>query len=147
MGFNYFYNNNFAINDVPIIFFNFIKNTKKYSILSINNSFTFNGYTLQVIGDDYYYMYYNNHGIFFFKKMTYFTFLCRYHNILKRIDTTEMSNQELKNIDQMIHDIKILQILNATFQYCPQFIFQAFLIIYRNYKCIITGKCLRFFKY
>lgn len=42
-------------------------------------------------------------------------------------------------IIERIRDVNAIQTLNAIFQYCPQVLFQSYLIIYRHYKCIITG--------
>ena len=43
-------------------------------------------------------------------------------------------------IKEKIKDINAIQILNTMFQYCPQFLFQAYLIIFRKYKFVLTGK-------
>lgn len=50
-----------------------------------------------------------------------------------------MVNEEWDLIKQRIRDVNAIQTVNAIFQYCPQFLFQSFLIVYRKYKCVITG--------
>lgn len=42
-------------------------------------------------------------------------------------------------IVEEIRDVSAIQTVNAIFQYCPQFLFQSFLIIYLKYKCLLTG--------
>lgn len=68
----------------------------------------------------------------------------RYQNILHKIARKEISIQEdeehnIELIVDRIRDVNAIQTVNAIFQYCPQFLFQSFLIIYRHYKSLITG--------
>ncbi|KAJ6633326.1 XK-related protein 5, partial [Pseudolycoriella hygida] len=65
--------------------------------------------------------------------------LYRYHHILQRIDRSKASNQELNAIRKAINSVNSVQTLNAIFQYCPQFLLQSYLIIYRENKSIFTG--------
>lgn len=87
----------------------------------------------------------------------------RYHGILRRVEQDKSNHhlylqQQLHQdaqphrhhhqsngalvmaIRHQISDANAIQTMNATFQYCPQFLFQSFLIVYRKYKCILTGK-------
>lgn len=64
----------------------------------------------------------------------------RYHDILRKVEKDKGVNQELELIKQRIRDVNAIQTVNAVFQYCPQFLFQSFLIVYRKYKCVLTGK-------
>lgn len=50
-----------------------------------------------------------------------------------------MNNHEYMFLKNRIKEIDSIQIINAIFQYLPQFTFQAYLISIRNYKCVITG--------
>lgn len=68
----------------------------------------------------------------------------RYQNILHRIARKDISipEDEEHNIEMIvdrIRDVNAIQTVNAIFQYCPQFLFQSFLIIYRHYKSLVTG--------
>ncbi|CAD7080622.1 unnamed protein product [Hermetia illucens] len=63
----------------------------------------------------------------------------RYHSILRKVDKDKMTTQEVEYVRNMIREVNVLQTVNAILQYCPQFMFQAFLIVYKKYKCIITG--------
>lgn len=86
----------------------------------------------------------------------------RYHGILRRVeqDKSHHHHQYQQQLHQhvqhhqrqqhsngalvmvirhQISDANAIQTMNATFQYCPQFLFQSFLIVYRKYKCILTG--------
>lgn len=51
-----------------------------------------------------------------------------------------MTTQEVEYVRNMIREVNVLQTVNAILQYCPQFMFQAFLIVYKKYKCVITGQ-------
>lgn len=90
----------------------------------------------------------------------------RYHGILRRVEQDKSNHhhhyqQQVQQhaahqhqhqqhsdgalvmaIRHQISDANAIQTMNATFQYCPQFLFQSFLIVYRKYKCILTGKSL-----
>ncbi|XP_055689296.1 uncharacterized protein LOC129793362 [Lutzomyia longipalpis] len=61
----------------------------------------------------------------------------RYHNILRTIEKGPI--QEVDVIRYKIREVNAIQTVNSVLQYCPQFIFQSFLIIHRKYKCVITG--------
>ncbi|XP_059615022.1 uncharacterized protein LOC132260729 [Phlebotomus argentipes] len=61
----------------------------------------------------------------------------RYHNILRKIEKGPI--QEVDVIRYKIREVNAIQTVNSVLQYCPQFIFQSFLIIHRKYKCVITG--------
>lgn len=50
-----------------------------------------------------------------------------------------MTSQEIENTKEKIDEINAIQTFNAIIQYFPQFLFQAYLISFRNNKCIITG--------
>lgn len=50
-----------------------------------------------------------------------------------------MTSQEIENVKEKIEEINAIQTFNAIIQYFPQFLFQAYLISFRNNKCIITG--------
>ncbi|XP_037051926.1 uncharacterized protein LOC119085604 [Bradysia coprophila] len=63
----------------------------------------------------------------------------RHYNILKAIDKDKASNQEANAIRKAITNVNSVQTLNAIFQYCPQFLLQSFLIIYRENKSVVTG--------
>lgn len=65
---------------------------------------------------------------------------CRHHKILKAIDKDKSTNQETNAIRKAISNVNSVQTLNAIFQYCPQFLLQSFLIIYRENKSVLTGK-------
>lgn len=69
-----------------------------------------------------------------------FSHLLRYHNILRKVEKDKSVNEEWELIKQRIRDVNAIQTVNAIFQYCPQFLFQSFLIVYRKYKCVITGE-------
>lgn len=66
----------------------------------------------------------------------------RHHNILRKIDKDKSSNQETNAIRKAIYNVNSVQTLNAICQYCPQFLLQSFLIIYRENKSVLTGKKL-----
>ncbi|GAB0089954.1 XK-related protein [Sergentomyia squamirostris] len=61
----------------------------------------------------------------------------RYHNILRTIEKIPI--QEVDVVRYKIREVNAIQTVNSVLQYCPQFIFQSFLIIHRKYKCVITG--------
>lgn len=67
----------------------------------------------------------------------------RYHGILRRVEQDKSGHHHnsarVQAIRHQISDANAIQTMNATFQYCPQFLFQSFLIVYRRYKCILTG--------
>lgn len=68
----------------------------------------------------------------------------RYHNILHKISRKDKSMAEdeehtVELIVDRIRDVNAIQTVNAIFQYCPQFLFQSFLIVYRHYKYLMTG--------
>lgn len=70
----------------------------------------------------------------------------RYQNVLHKISRKVKSMAEdeehaVELIVDRIRDVNAIQTVNAIFQYCPQFLFQSFLIVYRHYKYIMTGKC------
>lgn len=72
-----------------------------------------------------------------------FPFRFRYQNILRKIAKDRGIEEEAESAEIIIYrirDVNAIQTVNAIFQYCPQFLFQSFLIIYRDYKCVITGK-------
>lgn len=50
-----------------------------------------------------------------------------------------MNNQELDIVKIWIKELNSIQTLNSIFQYLPQFLFQAYLISFRKYKCVLTG--------
>lgn len=62
----------------------------------------------------------------------------RYHNILRTIEKGPI--QEVDVVRYKIREVNAIQTVNSVLQYCPQFIFQSFLIIHRKYKCVITGE-------
>lgn len=64
----------------------------------------------------------------------------RYRNILRTIDKDKANNQEMNTIGKAIYNVNSVQTLNAIFQYCPQFLLQTYLIVYRDNKCVLTGK-------
>lgn len=69
----------------------------------------------------------------------------RYQNILHKISRKDKSMAEdeehtVELIIDRIRDVNAIQTVNAIFQYCPQFLFQSFLIVYRHYKYLMTGK-------
>lgn len=69
----------------------------------------------------------------------------RYQNILHKISRKDKSMAEdeehtIELIVDRIRDVNAIQTVNAIFQYCPQFLFQSFLIVYRHYKYLMTGK-------
>lgn len=69
----------------------------------------------------------------------------RYQNILHKISRKDKSMAEdeehtVEVIIDRIRDVNAIQTVNAIFQYCPQFLFQSFLIVYRHYKYLMTGK-------
>lgn len=69
----------------------------------------------------------------------------RYKNILHKISRKDKSMAEdeehtVELIIDRIRDVNAIQTVNAIFQYCPQFLFQSFLIVYRHYKYLMTGK-------
>lgn len=69
----------------------------------------------------------------------------RYQNVLRKIarDKGALEQNDSQSIDvivERIRDVNAIQTINAIFQYCPQFLFQSYLIIYRHYKSVITGK-------
>lgn len=66
-------------------------------------------------------------------------FFFSYHSILRTVEQDKSLNQNGDQIKHSISDANAIQTMNATFQYCPQFLFQSFLIVYRKYKCILTG--------
>lgn len=71
----------------------------------------------------------------------------RYQNILHKIARKDKSTpaDEEHNIEiivDRIRDVNAIQTVNAIFQYCPQFLFQSFLIVYRHYKYLLTGNLL-----
>lgn len=73
----------------------------------------------------------------------------RYQNILHKIshkDKTMHEDEEhaIELIADRIRDVNAIQTVNAIFQYCPQFLFQSFLVVYRHYKYLMTGKSNRF---
>lgn len=59
---------------------------------------------------------------------------------MRKVDKDKVVNLEVQFIRERIRDVNAIQTVNAIFQYCPQFLFQSFLIVYRRYKCVITGK-------
>lgn len=68
----------------------------------------------------------------------------RYQNILHKISHKDKSMHEdeenaVELIIDRIRDVNAIQTVNAIFQYCPQFLFQSFLIVYRHYKYLMTG--------
>ncbi|XP_031618189.1 uncharacterized protein LOC116337637 [Contarinia nasturtii] len=68
----------------------------------------------------------------------------RYQNILHKISRKDksMSDDEEHTVEVIIdriRDVNAIQTVNAIFQYCPQFLFQSFLIVYRHYKYLMTG--------
>lgn len=69
----------------------------------------------------------------------------RYQNILHKIARKDKSMAEdeehtVELIVDRIRDVNAIQTVNAIFQYCPQFLFQSFLIVYRHYKYLMTGE-------
>lgn len=71
----------------------------------------------------------------------------RYQNILHKISHKDKSMVEdeehtVEIIIDRIRDVNAIQTVNAIFQYCPQFLFQSFLIVYRHYKYLMTGNLL-----
>lgn len=96
-----------------------------------------------------------------------FGIVYRYHGILRRVERAKISGGHspatqhwthsasaahnysshqqqhaaaVQAIRHRIGDVNAIQTMNATLQYCPQFMFQSFLIVYCKYKCILTGK-------
>lgn len=68
----------------------------------------------------------------------------RYQNILQKISQKDKSiadddEHNIELIVDRIRDVNAIQTVNAIFQYCPQFLFQSFLIVYRHYKYLMTG--------
>lgn len=68
----------------------------------------------------------------------------RYQNVLHKISRKDKSMVEdeehtVELIIDRIRDVNAIQTVNAIFQYCPQFLFQSFLIVYRHYKYLMTG--------
>lgn len=68
----------------------------------------------------------------------------RYQNILHKIarkdkSTPEDEEHNIEVIVDRIRDVNAIQTVNAIFQYCPQFLYQSFLIVYRHYKYLLTG--------
>lgn len=73
----------------------------------------------------------------------------RYQNILHKISHKDKSMHEdeehaIELIADRIRDVNAIQTVNAIFQYCPQFLFQSFLVVYRHYKYLMTGKMIVF---
>lgn len=58
----------------------------------------------------------------------------RYLHLLKRIDTLPSHEVRYK-----LQEIQAIQTINAILQYCPQCIFQVFIIMHRNFACLFTG--------
>lgn len=77
----------------------------------------------------------------------------RYQNVLHKISRKDKSMVEdeehtVELIIDRIRDVNAIQTVNAIFQYCPQFLFQSFLIVYRHYKYLMTGiMIIDFFKF
>lgn len=58
----------------------------------------------------------------------------RYVDLFRRVDA--LPHHELR---YKLQEIQAIQTINAILQYCPQCIFQVFIIIHRNYACLFTG--------
>lgn len=58
----------------------------------------------------------------------------RYVDLFKRVDALPSHEVRYK-----LQEIQAIQTINAILQYCPQCIFQVFIIVHRNYACLFTG--------
>lgn len=58
----------------------------------------------------------------------------RYMDLFKRVD--QLPSYEVR---YKLQEIQAIQTINAILQYCPQCIFQVFIIVHRNYACLFTG--------
>lgn len=58
----------------------------------------------------------------------------RYLALFKRID--HMPSHEVR---YKLQEIQAIQTINAILQYCPQSLFQVFIIMHRNFACLFTG--------
>ncbi|XP_055383190.1 GATA zinc finger domain-containing protein 13-like [Condylostylus longicornis] len=64
----------------------------------------------------------------------------RYQQILQKFDKNKVLRPNLiESIHIMFKDVRNLETCNASFQYLPQFMFQAYIVIFEKYKCILTG--------